>query len=100
MDRINRLFYRKLKESSTITIWEVFDAGVINEAGFSALPCGYRFDSGAFYNIGFYGYWWTATETGSHNEARYHGMKVNGNTHFTNRGNKKLGISVRCVRDD
>ena len=33
-----------------------------NVTGFTALPGGYRYGGGAFYDIGYYGYWWSATE--------------------------------------
>ncbi|MFO7874209.1 MAG: fibrobacter succinogenes major paralogous domain-containing protein, partial [Bacteroidales bacterium] len=32
-----------------------------DEVGFSALPGGERWSSGAFYNLGEYGYWWSST---------------------------------------
>ena len=32
-----------------------------NSSGFSALPGSYRDNSGIFYGIGYYAYWWTAT---------------------------------------
>ena len=57
------------KSMATNTDWEVVnyegsignDLTQNNKSGFSALPGGYR-DCGYFYDIGYYGYWWSATE--------------------------------------
>src|SRR5690554_4910948 len=51
----------KLKETGT-THWKSPNTGATNETGFTALPGGYRHLYGAFSNIGYDGYWWSATE--------------------------------------
>ena len=35
-----------------------------NSSGFNGLPGGYRY-SGGFYNDGYFGFWWSASESGS-----------------------------------
>ena len=37
-----------------------------NSSGFTALPGGFRNLNGTFFNIGYYGYWWSSTEDGSY----------------------------------
>src|SRR5690554_4182629 len=51
----------KLKETGT-THWASPNTGATNETGFTALPGGYRNNTGTFHGIGYYGYWWSATE--------------------------------------
>ncbi|NOQ27751.1 MAG: hypothetical protein GQ564_20500, partial [Bacteroidales bacterium] len=87
----------KLKETG-ITHWETDNTGATNEAGFTALPGGYRFFNGMFSDIGYRSYWWSATEygaTGAWARSVYYGSS---NTSRTANG-KKEGFSVRCIRD-
>ncbi len=87
----------KLKETGT-THWASPNYEATNETGFTALPGGNRVDNGAFYSIGNYGLWWSATEYGTDNA-------WNRDLYYSNYdvssygGNKELGFSVRCVRD-
>jgi len=82
----------------SITGWSSPNEGATNSSGFSGLPGGYRFDGGLFNNIGFYGYWWSATEPFTTNAwtrfVYYSFGGVNRNSFA-----KSFGISVRCVRD-
>src|SRR5690554_2184160 len=87
----------KLKETGT-THWNSPNTGATNETGFTALPGGYRYSSGAFSRIGNYGYWWSATESGAAGAGtRYMDL----NSSDVSRGNfvKEVGFSVRCLRD-
>lgn len=66
--------------------------------GFSALPGGYRYDFGDFYDIGIAGYWESASEYDSGNSW--------GRTLFSTQskfargqGQKDYGICVRCLKD-
>jgi hypothetical protein len=51
------------------------NVGATNSSGFTGLPGGYRDFIGPFYSVGYYGYWWSSTESfrrlvprpGSHN---------------------------------
>ena len=92
----------KLKATGTIEagtgLWYDPNTGATNETGFTALPGGYRYDDGAFGDVGFLGYWWGATESNAGNawlrHVYYYGSNV-GSYHIT----KELGLSVRCLRD-
>ena len=68
-----------------------------NKSGFSALPGGYSSCNG-FYNICYYGHWWSATEySASIAYNRYLGY--NGKYLGRSISVKGLGFSVRLVRD-
>lgn len=69
-----------------------------NISGFSALPGGYRYFGGLFFNAGLDGGWWTSTESGEGFAMLRYLYSVHNNI-FTNRLNSKLGMSVRCVKD-
>jgi uncharacterized protein (TIGR02145 family) len=68
-----------------------------NSSGFNGLPGGFRYEWEGFYNMGAYGIWWSASESGSYSWARemYEGWDTVG------RGspNRNRGFSARCVRD-
>jgi uncharacterized protein (TIGR02145 family) len=67
-------------------------------SGFSFLPGGYRgCDSGDYYSMSLYGYFWSASESGSYAWGRdlyYNRTDVNRHA-----SDKRRGYSVRCVRD-
>ena len=88
----------KLKESGT-SHWSSPNEGATNEYGFTALPGGYRSSNGTFYDIGNYGYWWSATEYNA-SYAWYRLMLYNLSKVYRFYYNKELGFSVRCVRDN
>jgi uncharacterized protein (TIGR02145 family) len=69
-----------------------------NDFGFSALPGGGRSSGGGFDNVGNYGGWWTATESGSYG-AYYRVMGYDYDGVYYNNFNKSLGFSVRCVEN-
>ena len=89
----------KLKEINT-THWRTPNAGATNESGFIGLPGGNRHIDGVFYDIGSYGYWWSATainSTRANNRALYY--------YLTNLGkdfqdDKVYGYSVRCIKNN
>ena len=80
------------------TGWNSPNEGATNESGFTGLPGGYRYAIGSSNDIGFYGYWWSSTESGSNlawsRLLVYYDSSVTRNLH-----NKQDGRSVRCVRD-
>jgi len=87
----------KLKETGT-THWLSPNTGATNETGFTALPGGYRNDTGFYGSFRDLGYWWSSTEYSTTN-ARWYGMS---HTYASlNWGNylEQWGLSVRCVRD-
>jgi len=86
----------KLKETGT-THWIMTNGLVTNETGFTALPGGYRVNSG-FIDIGGAGNWWSATEDSTDLAwARSIGHFYNSVGRYTSK--KEYGFSVRCVRD-
>jgi len=87
----------KLKETGTMH-WFRDNSLTTNESGFSAIPGGVRNFDGSFLEIGDYSIWWSATEdipsnawsrsVGYRDSGVYEGSYI-----------KKLGFSVRCVKD-
>lgn len=69
-----------------------------NKSGFSALPGGYRMDVGVFGWIGYYGFWWSATENSAEIAWSrcmfYNSCDIRRMYSF-----KEYGFSVRCVKD-
>nr|WP_321450798.1 fibrobacter succinogenes major paralogous domain-containing protein [uncultured Carboxylicivirga sp.] len=87
----------KLKEIGT-THWISPNANATNETGFTALPGGYRYSSGAFSDIGSYGDWWSASESYT-SDVWYRRMYYYSSDVLKDYYNKELGYSIRCVRD-
>jgi uncharacterized protein (TIGR02145 family) len=69
-----------------------------DDYGFSALPSGGRYSSGKFFTAGYYGFWWTATETDG-SGAYLRTMDYDGVDDNNNNDNKSNGYSVRCLQD-
>jgi uncharacterized protein (TIGR02145 family) len=70
-----------------------------DDFGFTAFPGGIRYDSGPFYVPGYYGYWWTSTES-SWIEARSRSLDYHlGYLNEYSNSLKRDGFSVRCIRD-
>jgi len=85
----------KLKEKGTAH-WQSPNEGATNETGFSALPGG-ECRGGSFHGLGFYGKWWSSTESSSDTWYRY--MLFDTGGVYRGNGYQSLGFSVRCVRD-
>ena len=66
--------------------------------GFAGLPGGCRRSSGYFYDVGFIGDWWSASEN-SESSAWYRGLYSSYSDLNRNDYYKSDGFSVRCVRD-
>ncbi|MCK9638727.1 MAG: fibrobacter succinogenes major paralogous domain-containing protein [Prolixibacteraceae bacterium] len=87
----------KLKEVSTVH-WKVPNAGATNETSFTALPGGYRTNSGEFGNIGSYGNWWSNSAVNS--TVAYYRYLYYGNGSMTKSYiSQKYGLSVRCLKN-
>jgi len=69
-----------------------------DDFGFSALPGGYRLNSGGFNDAGNYGGWWTATESND-GYARYRYMYYYYDSADENNRQMSYGFSARCVQD-
>ncbi len=88
----------KLKEAGT-THWNSPNRGADNASGFTALPNGYRhYDTGNYIGIGYYGYFWSATETTSNyalfRTLSYYDSEVGRYSYY-----KSYGFDIRCLRD-
>jgi uncharacterized protein (TIGR02145 family) len=86
----------KLKES-TLQYWKWPNDGAYNSTGFTALPGGSRVVGGAEDEIGYFGYWWSATEDGTNARMLVMGYNHRGAGHGIRQ--KAEGNSVRCLRD-
>ncbi len=86
----------KLKETG-FSHWLSPNYGATNESGFTALPGGYRLETGTFEGISTYGSWWTSTEL-SPNAFRRRIWYQDDKT-FRDLVNEKYGMSVRCVKN-
>jgi uncharacterized protein (TIGR02145 family) len=87
----------KLKEVGT-THWDSPNTGATNESRFTALPGGYRGRYGTFNDIGYYGHWWSSSEyTMARAYFRYLSYNSAGIIRYYH--SKRLGLSVRCIRD-
>ncbi|MDR3002050.1 MAG: fibrobacter succinogenes major paralogous domain-containing protein [Fibromonadaceae bacterium] len=69
-----------------------------NDYGFSAWPGGVRDVNGNFSPAGYYGYWWSASES---NATTAYGRYMSYDNSLVNQsnGSKLTDISVRCVKD-
>jgi hypothetical protein len=63
----------------------------------SGLPGGNRNNNGTFNNLGNNGNWWSSTESGAN--AWYWNLNYNNDNVNRNNNDKRLGFSVRCLRD-
>jgi uncharacterized protein (TIGR02145 family) len=87
----------KLKEVGTAN-WISPNTDATNISLFTGLPGGYRSRFGDYSSIGSYGSWWSSTEDNT-DYAWYRNLfNLNGNAN-RNFFRKKLGLSVRCLRD-
>jgi len=85
----------KLKAASG---WNSSSGNGADDYGFSALPGGYGYFDGVFYNVGYYGYWWSSTEYAAYN-AWYRYMTYIYSGVDRDVGSKSSLYSVRCLRD-
>ena len=54
---------RYLKATSGWNSYDGVSGNGTDQYGFSALPGGFGYSDGSFYNVGYRGYWWSASET-------------------------------------
>ena len=69
-----------------------------NSSGFTALPGGLRLYNGTFSNVESRGYWWSFSEYSVLN-AYYQDMLYNNSNVSSSIGDKRNGLSVRCLKD-
>jgi uncharacterized protein (TIGR02145 family) len=92
----------KLKSQGTIEAgtgyWNSPNTGATDEIGFTALPGGYRDDTGKFSKDGFSGVWWTNTQYDSDNGITRHLSSTTSDI-FRSYRNKKFAFSIRFISD-
>jgi uncharacterized protein (TIGR02145 family) len=82
----------------TLGGWASPNTGASNSLGFTAGPSGLRDDYGVFLGIGYYGYWWSSTLSGTN--AWYCALGYDASVIYRlNSGVRNCGYSVRCLRD-
>ncbi|HEX7410995.1 MAG TPA: FISUMP domain-containing protein [Bacteroidales bacterium] len=87
----------KMKETGTAH-WLSPNTGATNSSGFTALPGGYRFGNGNFYDLTNYAYFWSSTEYSSTDAwPRYLDYHLEGV--YRDYYYKTYGFSARCVHD-
>jgi len=69
-----------------------------SSSGFASLPGGYRYYDGAFNDVGYYGYWWSASAFDT-TLAWYRYLYFSGSNVVRYTNNKAFGFSERLVRD-
>jgi uncharacterized protein (TIGR02145 family) len=87
----------KMKATGT-TLWYSPNTAATNSSGFTGFPGGYRGGNGAFYGIGSYGFWWSASEFAAPN-AWYRYLDYYDGDANRGSGSENAGFSVRCLRD-
>ena len=87
----------KLKETGT-THWNSPNNGATNEVGFTALPSGIRNFTGEFSEIGYQTEWWSSIEYNITNAWKRR-VDYSVSDIYRINDNKKIGFSVRCVKD-
>jgi uncharacterized protein (TIGR02145 family) len=82
----------KMKETGT-THWFSPNTGATNSSGFTGLPGGSRETDGGFYDLSWYGDFWSSSQNSAAN--------LNCLSRFISLFNKEKakGLSVRCIRD-
>jgi uncharacterized protein (TIGR02145 family) len=87
----------KLKETGT-SHWQSPNTGATNESGFTALPGGYRDNTGTFSAIGVDCFWWSSSENSPYGawSRRIDNISPSVNRLYSNESN---GYFVRCLKD-
>jgi uncharacterized protein (TIGR02145 family) len=90
----------KLKEVGTVH-WRNPNSGSTNETGFTALPGGYRNNTGSFFGITNSSNWWSTTKNNTNGcslcEIYYDGSEADAGDVLIS---KNIGNAVRCVKDN
>jgi uncharacterized protein (TIGR02145 family) len=88
----------KMKEAG-YSHWNSPNTGATNSSGFTGLPGGNRINnSGSFYYLGSYGYWWSSSEYSGSN-AWYRGLYYDSDGVYRGNCSQTYGFSVRCLKD-
>ncbi len=88
----------KMKATGT-TYWASPNTGATNQAGFGGLGGGFRNSDGNFYNILTDGYYWSATSSSTTDALFRYLNSGNANLNTYSGLSKKIGYTIRCVKD-
>jgi uncharacterized protein (TIGR02145 family) len=93
----------KMKTTGTIEegdgLWYSSNIGATNESGFSALPGGCRFYGSAFTSISVLTTFWSSSTGYDSGSAWTRSLDYSTSVVYRNNYGKRLGCSVRCVKD-
>jgi uncharacterized protein (TIGR02145 family) len=71
-----------------------------NNSGFTALPAGFRRETGAFDGILSHAYWWSSTAVPTNSANAYHRrVSFNAQNLYRDNSDKRSGYSLRCILD-
>lgn len=89
----------KMKEAG-MDHWTLPNGGATNESGFTGLPGGYRLSDGTYNYQNDYGFWWSATISGTDSNKAWLSTLYNMDSYArSGTNNKMLGLSVRCIKN-
>jgi uncharacterized protein (TIGR02145 family) len=91
----------KLKEAG-YDHWDSPNTGATNSSGWTGLPGGDRYVSNggaSFYNEGYQGFWWSASESEYGSSSWGLRLYDDGGNVSRDGDYRNLGFSARCVRD-
>jgi uncharacterized protein (TIGR02145 family) len=93
----------KMKTTGTIQartgVWQDPNTAATDESGFIGLPGGCRCEGGSFGTIGEHAVWWSSSESTTMN-AWFRNLNYDDGDANRANGDKILGFSVRCLRDE
>ncbi len=87
----------KLKQPG-FSYWVEPNTGATNDYGFNALPGGFRYSDGKFYDFGFSAYWWTSGDI-SARKAYFRFIYYTDRNLYRFNNDKTNGYSIRCIKD-
>lgn len=88
-----------LKEAG-MAHWSSPNTGATNSSGFTALPAGYRYANGSYFDVRLAAFFWTSTSTGSADNAFARSLFHDDAAAYEETNNDaKSGMSVRCIKD-
>lgn len=79
--------------------WEIPNVGADNTSGFTALPGGFRSNTGAFFGYGWYATFWSASDKIDSDSFWYRVLNYEKQGVYRYYSDGNQGLSVRCVED-